>query len=139
MQTLYHTFHIDSTFEKVFESLTTIDGLSGWWTKTTSGDANLNGTVFFKFAEYATFEMKVVQVQENLMVVWKSVSGNPDWEGTHIAFKLSENDNKVMVQFTHGAFSDDYSALGNINFSWGRYLESLRNYCEKGVGAPFEE
>lgn len=139
MQTIQHTFHIDTSFDKVFGALTTIDGLSGWWTKTTSGEANEGGTLFFKFGEYATFEMRVEQVLENVMVVWRSISGNPDWEETHIAFKLSENDNKVMVQFTHGTFADDYAAMGNINFSWGRYLVSLRDYCEKGTGEPFQE
>jgi uncharacterized protein YndB with AHSA1/START domain len=139
MQTIQHTFHIDASFKEVFSALTTIDGLSGWWTSTTSGNSEDGGTIFFKFSGFATFEMKVVQIQENMLVVWKSISGNPDWEGTHIAFKLSENEDKVMVQFTHGTFSDDYAAMGNINFSWGRYLSSLRDFCEKGKGDPFKE
>ena len=138
MQTIQHTFHIDTSFSKVFEALTTVEGLSSWWTKTTSGNPTQGGILEFKFSEYATFEMDVVKVIEDELVEWKNISGNPAWEGTTIQFRLSENEGKVMVQFTHGAFADDYADLGNINFSWGRYLVSLRDHCENGNGDPFE-
>ena len=38
-----------STPEKVYDALTTIDGLSGWWTRDTTGDAGLGGVVAFRF------------------------------------------------------------------------------------------
>ena len=139
MQSIKHTFHIDTSFEKVYSALTTIEGLSGWWTTDTVGGEELGDALYFTFGEYATFEMQIALLDPNKLISWKFVNGNPDWEGTYITFVLSENDNKVMVEFVHEEFKDDYANIGNINFSWGRYLSSLRDFCEIGSGQPFAE
>ena len=40
-------------------------------------------------------------------------------------------------------FAQDYArelsdeVYGIYNFNWGYYLNSLKQYCEKGVGVPF--
>ena len=44
-------FHITAPREKVYEALTTIDGLAGWWTKQTCGDSRPGGIIRFRFGE----------------------------------------------------------------------------------------
>ena len=45
---------------KVYEALTTIEGLSGWWTDETSGDPDLGGTIEFRFAPVGGFDLEVL-------------------------------------------------------------------------------
>lgn len=138
MQSIKHTFHIDSDFDTVYNALNSIEDLSQWWTKDTVGGNELGDAIYFTFGEYATFEIQIAELVKNKLVNWKFIHGNPDWNDTFITFILSENDDKIMVQFVHEEFKDDYTAIGNINFSWGRYLSSLRDFCETGTGQPFE-
>ena len=137
MQSIKHTFHIDDSLSNVYKALTTIDGLSEWWTSDTIGGCELGDALYFTFGDFATFEMQIALLDPNQLVSWKFIDGNPDWIGTYITFVLSENENKTKVEFVHEHFKDDYPNIGNINFSWGRYLSSLRDFCEIGKGQPF--
>lgn len=140
MKKITHIFHIEAPFEAVFNALTTIGGLSSWWTKDTSGDASSGGIITFKFGEMAEMQMKVLAVDTNKFVHWKNISGMPQWIDTQLSFELSENENKVRIKFSHDGFRNvEEDFLAAINFSWGRYLVSLRSYCEAGIGDPFSE
>lgn len=137
MNSVKHTFHIDAPFARVFDSLSTISGLAGWWTSDTSGSTKVGDTIQFKFGPHGSMNMKVNTCKVNELIEWECVDKDLDWEGTIIQFKLSANDNKVRIEFVHSGFKNDYANIANINFSWGRYLVSLRNLCEKGIGEPF--
>ena len=39
MVDILHRVGVTSSPDKVYEALTTIDGLRGWWTETTKGDS----------------------------------------------------------------------------------------------------
>lgn len=138
MQSIKHTLHINAPLDKVYQSLTTIDGLSGWWTQDTIGSCALGDALYFTFGEYATFEFQVALLNENKLVNWKFTNGNPDWEGTYLTFILSETDDKVTVEFVHEEFEDDYEGFSAIKQTWEMYLESLAQFCETGKGSPFE-
>jgi uncharacterized protein YndB with AHSA1/START domain len=139
MQSIKHTFHIDANITEVYSALTTIEGLSQWWTEDTIGSTALADSIYFTFGEYATFEFQVALLDPNKLVSWKFIGGNPDWDDTYVTFVLTENEGKVMVEFVHEQFKDDYENVGNINFTWASYLTSLQHLCETGTGTPFSE
>ena len=41
MPTIYHDFWINTTIEKVFEAVSTPQGLNNWWTKRCSGKCEI--------------------------------------------------------------------------------------------------
>jgi hypothetical protein len=51
MPDIVHRVGIKSTPKKVFEGLSTIDGLSHWWIVDTKGDAKKGGIILFGFAD----------------------------------------------------------------------------------------
>jgi uncharacterized protein YndB with AHSA1/START domain len=138
MTSVRHTFHIDAPFETVYKNLTTINGLSGWWTNFTSGSAERDGEIVFAFGEMAKMTFKVLTTEPNKKVVWQNTEGMPTWIDSKITFNLSENDNKVKVDFIHDGFEDPKDFIAHINFSWGRFMISFRDLCEKGEGQPFK-
>jgi hypothetical protein len=62
MASIKYLFHIIVSKEKVFEAITTINGLSNWWTITTSGDCKLGGIIQFRFGDMGGPEMKVKKI-----------------------------------------------------------------------------
>lgn len=133
-----HLFHITAPREKVYEALTTIEGLAGWWTKQTSGESKVNGIVEFRFGQQFFNKMKVKELKPNESVTWECVGGADDWMGTIFTFKLDENEGKTRVRFEQANWKEANDFYAACNFSWGRFMESLRNLCQTGKGSPFE-
>ena len=137
MPDIKHVVHIQSSVDKIYNALTSISGLSKWWTAETSGSTELNKTIKFQFGAEHFNEMKVIKLMPYELVVWECVDGADDWVGTTLSFHLLDKGDNIMVRFGHLGYpvADDFYA--NCNFSWGRYLQSLRELCEKGKGSPF--
>ncbi len=132
-----HLFHINASKSKVFEALSTIKGLSNWWTTDTKGNTSIGGIIKFRFADSGGPDMKVTESWPNEKVSWECVESNHGWKGTTFTFLLDENDGKTRVRFSHDGWqnNDDFYAI--CSFSWGRYMESLRQLCQTGKGEAF--
>lgn len=132
-----HLYHIDASKGKVFEAISTINGLSNWWTAQTAGNSEKGDFIQFNFADHGGPKMKVIEVVPNEKVVWECVESPHGWVGHTYTFLLDENEGKIRVRFSHDGFpeQDDFYAI--CNFSWGRYMESLRQYCQTGNGEAF--
>ncbi len=136
MASIKHLFHINASKEKVYEALTTINGLSNWWTKQTTGDINVGGIIQFRFGEFGN-DMKVITLKPNETVTWECVDGAPDWIGTTFTFQLDTNDGKTRVRFEQAGWKEANDFYAGCSFSWGRYMESLRQLCQTGKGEAF--
>ncbi len=137
MTSIKNLFHINAPVEKVYRAITTVEGLSNWWTTQTSGDANLNGTLQFRFGDFGGPDMKVKEMKPNASVTWECVGGPEDWIGTTLHFNLDENEGKTRVRFEHAGWKEANDFYASCSFSWGRYMESLRQYCQAGKGEAF--
>ena len=132
-----HLFHINASKEKVFEALSSIKGLSGWWTATTNGDTKVGDTIQFRFGDFGGPDMKVKDVKPGESVTWECVAGPEGWVGHIFNFHLDSNDNKTRVRFEHSGWEETGDFYASCNFSWGRYMESLRQLCQTGKGEAF--
>jgi uncharacterized protein YndB with AHSA1/START domain len=57
-----------------YKALTTLEGLSGWWTKNTQGETGGGGVIRFRFGA-GGFDMKVLELQPAKRVLWQVVDG----------------------------------------------------------------
>jgi uncharacterized protein YndB with AHSA1/START domain len=138
MYCIKHLYHIDASKEEVFKALTTIEGLSHWWTVQTSGNPEIEGIIEFRFGERYFNKMKVERLIENKVVQWKCIDGPDDWINTIISFELDTNENKIRLRFSHNHWQTQSDFFAHCSFSWARYLESLRQLLENGKGQPFK-
>ena len=139
MSTIQHLFHIEAPPAIVYKALATVKGLSEWWTRDTFGAAEVGSILEFKFGEVFLNKMRVVEMEPEQSVTWECVSGPADWVGTRITFELEKVDAKTRLRFSHSNWREQNDFFAQCNFSWGRYLESLRQYCQTGYGFPFED
>ena len=130
-------YHINAPKQKVFEAVTTIEGLTNWWTTQVEGSAETGGTLQFNFVDFKGPLMKVTELIPNEKLVWECVGEDQDWRGNTFTFLLDEKESKTRVRFSHDGWETQDDFYAACCYSWGRYLESLRQYCQTGKGEAF--
>ena len=50
---------------------------------------------------------------------------------------MDENNGKTRVRYSYEGFEEMDDAYANMNYSSGKYLESLRQFCQTGTGEAF--
>jgi uncharacterized protein YndB with AHSA1/START domain len=131
MPDILHRVGIKTTPEKVFEALSTVEGLSHWWVADTAGDAKQGGIILFGFSD-----MKVVELKPNKLVKWKCVRGPEEWVGTDLTFQLVPNDDQTFVLFTHANWKEPVEFMYHCSTKWATFLLSLKDWLERAEGRP---
>jgi len=136
MVNIQHNFMVNAPVVRVYEAITTLDGLRRWWTKETTGNPDKDGEIRFGFGEEFYNKMKVSALTKDASVAWDCTDGPPDWLGTQIIFTLSEQKNGCSVKFEHKGWKEANDFYGMCNYHWGLYMKSLKLLCETGKGTP---
>ncbi|RZW57826.1 MAG: SRPBCC domain-containing protein [Flavobacteriaceae bacterium] len=138
MYCIKHQIQINSEAKNVYVALTSIEGLSEWWTHLTSGSSEIDGIIEFKFDPPYGMKMKVISLRTDAYVKWECIQGEPDWIGTIITFDLEQTRGKTTLRFKHDKWPTQEDFYAHCNLSWAKYLLSLRSYIETGKGQPFQ-
>ena len=138
MKTIIHAVHIHAAPPKVYEALTTTEGLSQWWTTQVDIEPGTGGVIRFTFHGDFHPHMRQTALEPHRLVRWSCVAGHPNWHNNTFSFTLDERKGETTVQFVQ-QYADELSdeTYGTYNFNWGYYLNSLKLYCETGTGTPF--
>jgi uncharacterized protein YndB with AHSA1/START domain len=124
------------TPEKVYDALTTVDGLSGWWTEDTKGKGNVGDVLEFRFP-VGGFDMEVVDLQPSERVVWRVVDGPEEWVGTTVDWELRQAGDYTIVLFKHQGWKEPVEFMHHCSTKWAVFLLSLKSLLESGKGAPW--
>ena len=133
---LKHLFHINASVNKVFKALTNVNEMRNWYTTEISGESSIDQLINFKFGTIE-FIVKVTALEVNKKIVWECVDTTMPFVGHTYTFELDESDAKTRILLTVLGFEEQNDMYANMNFSWGKYLESLRQYCQKGLSEAF--
>ena len=79
----------------------------------------------------ATWCRCAVEVQGLDDEVFKEVIGH------ETTFDLEQVNGKTRIRFSQSGFSEKNDLYAGINYSWGKYLESLRQYIQTGISEGF--
>ena len=134
--TIHHLLHINSPIDKVFTALTSIEELKLWYTTEVQGSSKLNEIIEFKFGG-VDFHTKVIELVANEKIVMECVATSLPLVGQKVTYELDQNDEKTRVRFSQDGFDELDDFYANMNFSASKYLESLRQYCQKGTSEAF--
>ena len=97
MTTIHHKLSINAPIERVYEALSSPDGIGTWWDKQTAVQTD-HGLVLEHSPgpEHGVVQLRVVELVPNKRVEWECISLHPRsspasaWTGTHFIFELSE-------------------------------------------------
>ena len=135
---ILHQVGIMAAAHAVYEALTDKTKLAGWWTSDTRGNgAKVGGVLEFWFGDFCQ-KFEVVELQPDQRVRWKAIGNNSmdEWEGTEVAFSLSNDGKQTYVSFSHAGWRRDNGFLPHCSTKWAVFMLSLKDLLEKGKGQP---
>ena len=136
MSDIVHRVAVEDTpADAVFKALTTVDGLAGWWTTDTTGDAAEGGVIEFRFPP-GGFDMAVLEATAPERVRWQVTAGPDEWVGTTIDWSLRRDGDWTVVLFKHAGWAEQVEFMHHCSTKWATYLMSLKAMLETGTGAP---
>ena len=130
MVDILHRVGIDALPDKVFQALTTIDGIRGWWSSEAHGSATA-GEAF----EFRRNHLDVIETEPNL-VRWRYSGPVTEWVGTEIIFRLEWREIQAIVLFYHRGWKEPVEFMHHCSTKWATFLLSLKDLIETGVGHP---
>jgi len=137
MPDIRHLLTINAPKEKVYRAITHQDGLAGWWTKQTKAKPETGSIAEFRFGDRYFNQMRITRLEPNSAVAWECIQGDKEWIGTRFLFELEESEGKTIMRFAHTDWNEDTDMYALCNYHWGRYMTSLKQYCETGKGTPY--
>ena len=132
-----HLLHINNPIRDVFIALSNKEKMKEWYTSGVEGVFEKDEIITFEFVNLATFKFKIIFLVENQSIHLECVESEWDNVGHIIKYDLDENDGKTRVRYTYEGFSEMNDSYSNMNYSSGKYLESLRQFCQTGIGEAF--
>jgi uncharacterized protein YndB with AHSA1/START domain len=136
MANICHTFSTNAPREKVMAALTTLEGLQGWWTETTSGDPAKGGEIYFRFGEHGRIDVTVEENKDGF-VLWRVIDAADDWIGTHLEFKIVDDKGQNRMMFRHTGWGEEAPFFHHCSTKWATFLLSMRDMVEGGTGRPY--
>jgi uncharacterized protein YndB with AHSA1/START domain len=124
-----------ATPRQVYDALTTLEGLSGWWAEKTTGDPSVGGVIEFRFVP-GGFDMEVLELEPGRLVRWEVVDGPAEWVGTTIRWDLRHEEDYTIVLFRHEGWREPVEFMYHCSTKWATFLMSLKQLIETGVGSP---
>jgi uncharacterized protein YndB with AHSA1/START domain len=135
-------YHADLTIHApvhvVFAAVSTVEGLSGWWTTDTGGSPEPGGELRFTFRDGVAV-MRVAERVPSARERWTCLghTGQPEWAGTTVTFQLNEVSATVCrLEFTHGGLRPQLDCYEQCSAGWNYLMGSLASYAETGTGHP---
>ncbi len=139
MKSIYHRLLIEAPAEKVYEALTTQEGLSGWWTPDTKAKPEVNSISRFAFGPDYFKEMKITELTPFSSVKWLCLKGYEDWVGTTLSFELQPHDKGTSLLLQHEGWKAYTPEVASCSYDWALFLRSLKFLCETGQGFPYPD
>jgi uncharacterized protein YndB with AHSA1/START domain len=135
MADIRHKLVIKAPPEKVYEGITTQEGLADWWCKQTTANPQVGFVNTFTFGNSRS-EMKVTELTPHKRVEWQCISSIDEWVDTKISFDLEEKDGRTILRFAHSSWREVTDLFDGCNYDWARFMTSLKSLCETGNGTP---
>jgi uncharacterized protein YndB with AHSA1/START domain len=137
MATLHHQVWINTPREKLYEALTTENGIGSWWDKPHAVKSDAG--VVWEFRPGPThglLSMKILDVVQGQRIEWECISTHPKsspasaWTGTHVIFEIAEKEAVTILNFRHTDWDENSEYFGFCNYQWGVALQKLKQVCE---------
>lgn len=118
--------------QTVYDALTTLDGLSRWWTETTSGNTDVGGVIKFQMG----LALKVAELDPGRLVRWEVLDGPAEWVGTTIRWDLRQDGDWTTILLTHQDWREPVEFMHHCSTKWAIHLMNLKRLAETGTAEP---
>ncbi|MEX0757199.1 MAG: SRPBCC domain-containing protein [Acidimicrobiia bacterium] len=131
---------IEATGAKIYQALTTQEGLASFWTPDVTAEAEVGAALRFGFAEAPVdLQMTVTDLQPDRLVAWSCEGPWPNWAGTEVRWGIASSDSGAStVVFHHEGWPEDQSdaEFGSVAMVWAKVLLALEEHVRTGAAVP---
>jgi|SRR5579862_6113570 len=141
MPEILHLIKIRAAQDKVYQAVSTAEGIRNWWTRDASLESKVDGAGEFGFYGHRmVIKLKVAELTPPGRLVWDDISSTGgSFDGTTISFDLKSAEGITTLLFAHRGFTTGGDNVASATTRWGFYLLSLKRYLETGKGSPNPE
>jgi uncharacterized protein YndB with AHSA1/START domain len=161
MPNLRHAVLIAASADKIYDAITSSEGLSAWWTPNSTAKAELDSVVRLPFGPKYLNEMRITELIPGKRLKWHCLKGEDEWVGTNLSFDLQSGDQDkplssyhelegqcqqigdvsevTLLVFQHEDWRAETLMSAECNYTWGQFLHSLKLFCETGKGQPWPD
>lgn len=138
MPDFLHEITIVAVPHKVFEAITTQQGLQRWWAPHVSAEPIVGSMVQANFRNgQFIIKMEVTALDAGRYIEWAPREAIAPWNGSRVTWKLSSIAQGTLVSFGHhGVVSASADGTLPGADAWAFYLTGLKAYLETGKGHP---
>ena len=147
MVDIIHRIGIKASPTEVYDALSTVDGVAGWWTRETTGESKVGGVITVRFLDHGVnghgpvtekgrMDLEVMRLEPGKEVCWRVKAGPQEWIGTDVTFSLALADGQTVVVFGHRNWREAVEFTAHCSMKWATFLLSLRELVERGSGRP---
>jgi uncharacterized protein YndB with AHSA1/START domain len=136
---LMHSVTIDGDAEKIYEAISTGEGLASFWTRDSQAEPKVGSIAKFGFGG-PVLEMRVEELKPGRLVRWSTQGGFPEWVNTTVTWEIvPAKEGGQEVRFSHEGWPAELPQgdLASVNYVWGRIVGRLKKYAETGKPVPF--
>ncbi|MDO6437336.1 SRPBCC domain-containing protein [Cyclobacterium sp. 1_MG-2023] len=130
MESIEHINYIKSPKDKVYQTLTTEQGLGEIWTRRLKVKPEVGFVNEFDFDEGYITKFKILELKEHSKIIWECTASDEQWLGTKVSFELTEKDNATTIRLKHYDWEERTEYYGWCNYNWAMFLYRLKGYCE---------
>jgi uncharacterized protein YndB with AHSA1/START domain len=139
MADIFHDFHVKAPVERVFEAISTPDGLDCWWTRKSAGQPSLGEEYELWFGPQYDWRARVSKYVFGASLEFEMTRAHADWVGTRIGFELEEQAGTTSARFHHTGWPSQNEHWRISCYCWAMYLRVMRRYIEHGEFVPYEQ
>jgi hypothetical protein len=139
MATILLRVPVDADAGSIYKTVSTSEGVNGWWSNHTEGPAGVGSTMKVAFPDAPiTFDFEVTGEEPDQHVSWRCLAGPPEWIGTDITFDIGRDEQgNTAVLFSHDGWKTTEQSFPFIAYSWAQILPRMKKLAENGRPEPF--
>lgn len=139
MPDIVSDFWIRTTPDRVYQAISTPEGLDSWWTKKSTGRPVKGEEFQLFFGPEYDWRAKVTTCAPSSEFELEIMQADPDWRGTRVGFQLAGGMDRTSVRFCHAGWQIANEHWRVSCYCWPMYLRLLRRHLEYGEFVPYEQ
>jgi uncharacterized protein YndB with AHSA1/START domain len=139
MADILQDFPINADLARVFQAVTTPQGLDSWWTKRSGGTPVEGAEYELRFGPQYDWRGRVTRIVPDREFELQITVADTDWLDTRVGFRLEAKGEGTWLRFYHSGWRDQNEHYRVSVHCWALYLRILRRFLEHGERVSYEE
>jgi uncharacterized protein YndB with AHSA1/START domain len=139
MPDIRQIFFVKARPEKVFERVSTPEGIDSWWSHDCTGKPAVGEKYHLGFAPEYQWNAVVSKCTPSREFELTMKVKDADWENTRVGFNIQPQENGSKVEFYHLGWPADNEHLRIATYCWAMYLRILKLNVENGYTVPYDD